>query len=282
MTEREKAHELLKTRVREKTDHLSRINIKLRQEVKERKRVQDELVQAGKLAALGQLSTGIAHEINQPLAAIRHYIHNANLLLERGDLDTHRQNLEKIEELTARMAKTVSHLKTFARWPTNQLSSVDLLASIERALSLFTTRIEQQQIKIERRYQQQNLYVLAEDIRLEQVLVNLIGNAIDAIGERPADDRLIAIDIATTETTLKIAVIDNGPGIKVEEKNAIFDPFYTTKEVGKGLGLGLSISYNIIKDFGGNIDVEDEAAGGTRFTITLQCESQTQSKNKQD
>ncbi len=282
VTEREEAHDLLKKRVREKTDHLSRINIKLRQEVKERKRVQDELVQAGKLAALGQLSTGIAHEINQPLAAIRHYIHNANLLLERGDMETHRQNLEKIEDLTERMAKTVSHLKTFARWPTNQLSSVDLLAAIERALSLFATRIAQQQIKIERRYQQSNLYVRAEDIRLEQVLVNLIGNAIDAVSECPADERLVAIKIDATDQTLEIAVIDNGPGIKIAEKDAIFDPFYTTKKVGKGLGLGLSISYNIIKDFGGNIDVKDEATGGTRFTITLQAESQIQVKNQQD
>lgn len=270
VTEREKAHELLKTRVREKTDHLSRINVKLRQEVKERKRVQDELVQAGKLAALGQLSTGIAHEINQPLAAIRHYIHNANLLIERGDIETHRHNLEKIEDLTERMAKTINHLKTFARWPTNQLSSVDLLASIERALSLFSIKIDQLKIAVERRYDQKKEYVLAEDIRLEQVLVNIIGNAVDAVSEQPEGQRLIAIEIETEEQFLKVAIVDSGAGIQVEQKETIFDPFYTTKTVGQGLGLGLSISYNIIKDFGGNIDVEDDTAGGTRFTMILQ------------
>jgi len=270
VTEREEAHELLKTRVREKTDHLSRINVRLRQEVKERKRVQDELVQAGKLAALGQLSTGIAHEINQPLAAIRHYIHNARLLLERGDLATHRLNLEKIEELTERMAKTINHLKTFARWPSNQLSSVDLLASLDRSFSLLATRISQLQIRIERRYKSLQPKVLAEDIRLEQVLINIIANAVDAVSECPADERVIAIEIENMEPLLRISIIDSGSGIKAEERESIFDPFYTTKAVGKGLGLGLSISYNIIKDFGGNIEVENEAAGGTRFTITLQ------------
>jgi len=270
VTEREEAHELLKKRVREKTDHLSRTNIRLRQEVKERKRVQDELVQAGKLAALGQLSTGIAHEINQPLSAIRHYLHNANLLLERGDIDTHRNNLGKIEDLTERMAKTINHLKTFARWPTNQLSSIDLLASIERSLVLFETRVDQLQIGIERRYQKQFRKVLAEDIRLEQVLINIIGNAIDAVSENPVGKRIIAIEIEDADPFTEINVIDNGPGINIEKIEAIFDPFYTTKEVGKGLGLGLSISYNIVKDFGGNISAEAEPEGGTRFTISLQ------------
>jgi len=270
VTEREEAHELLKKRVREKTDHLSRINVKLRQEVKERKKVQDELVQAGKLAALGQMSTGIAHEINQPLAAIRHYIHNATLLLERGDLATHKHNLEKIEDLTERMAKTISHLKTFARWPTNKLSSVDLLTAIERTLSLFAPRIEQEQIRIERRYRKQPYPVRAEDIRLEQVLVNIIGNAIDAVNENPPENRMVAIEIKSGDNTFEVGIIDNGPGIGLEDNDAIFDPFYTTKEVGKGLGLGLSISYNIVKDFGGHIEAGNETAGGTRFTITLQ------------
>jgi len=270
VTEREEAHELLKKRVREKTDHLSRINVRLRQEVKERKKVQDELVQAGKMAALGQLSTGIAHEINQPLSAIQHYIHNAGLLLERGDIDTHRHNLEKIDDLTKRMAKTINHLKTFARWPTNQLSSIDLLASIERSLVLLATRIDQLQISIELRYHKHYREVLAEDIRLEQVLINIISNAIDAVSENPAGRRNIAIEIEDTDPFTEISIIDNGPGIQTEEIDAIFDPFYTTKEVGKGLGLGLSISYNIIKDFGGNIKAETEPGGGIRFTISLQ------------
>ncbi len=270
VTEREEAHELLKKRVREKTDHLSRINVRLRQEVKERKRIQDELVQAGKLAALGQLSTGIAHEINQPLAAIQHYIHNAGLLLERGDIDTHRHNLEKIEDLTKRMAKTINHLKTFARWPTNQLSSIDLLASIERSLVLLAPHIDQLQINIELRYTKKYREVLAEDIRLEQVLINIISNGIDAVSENPAGKRNIAIEIEDTGSFTEISIIDNGPGIQKEEIEAIFDPFYTTKEVGKGLGLGLSISYNIIKDFGGNIKAGTEPDGGIRFTISLQ------------
>jgi two-component system, NtrC family, phosphoglycerate transport system sensor histidine kinase PgtB len=244
-------------------------NVKLRLEVQERKKVQNELVQAGKMAALGQMSTGIAHELNQPLSAIRHYLHNARLLLERGETATHEQNLVKVVELTERMAKMINHLKTFARWPANKLSPVDLSASIEQALALFAGRIKQDKILVKKIYSPAKLKVLAEDIRLEQVLVNIIGNAVDAVSEEGITDKQITIEVTELEEELSVGVIDNGAGIKADDLELIFDPFYTTKEVGKGLGLGLSISYNIIKDFGGHIEAIAESTGGTRFTITL-------------
>ena len=244
-------------------------NVKLRIEVQERKKIQNELVQAGKMAALGQMSTGIAHELNQPLSAIRHYLHNARLLLERGDTATHEQNLAKVVELTERMAKMINHLKTFARWPANKLSSVDLSASIDQALILFAGRIRQEKILVKKNYPPAGLKVLAEDIRLEQVLVNIIGNAVDAVSEECVTNKQIAIEVTKKEEELSVGVIDSGTGIKADDLELIFDPFYTTKEVGKGLGLGLSISYNIIKDFGGHIEAIAESTGGTRFSITL-------------
>jgi len=244
-------------------------NIKLRIEVQERKKVQNELVQAGKMAALGQMSTGIAHELNQPLSAIRHYLHNARLLLERGETATHQQNLAKVVELTERMAKMINHLKTFARWPANKLSPVDLSVSIEQALILFAGRIKQEKIAVKKSYPSAGLKVLAEDIRLEQVLVNIIGNAVDAVSEKGVTNKQISIEVIEREEELSIGIIDSGAGISADELELIFDPFYTTKEVGKGLGLGLSISYNIIKDFGGHIDASTESTGGTRFSITL-------------
>lgn len=269
VTEREQAHGLLQQRVREKTEHLSRINVKLRQEVKERRRVQDELVQAGKLAALGQLSAGIAHELNQPLSAIQHYLHNAGLLLQRGQLDTHEENLDKIRDLCERMAKTVNHLKNFARLPTNELQPVAVVPTIEHALSLFDAKLSLGLVRVERCYRDDNYRVYAEDIRLEQVLVNLIANAIDAVSEMPENERVIRLDIVTQDETLSIDVVDSGPGISEEAMASIFDPFYTTKEIGKGLGLGLSISYNIVKDMGGTINVSRVESGGTRFSLTL-------------
>ena len=269
VSERAKAQELLKKRVRQKTDHLSRINVKLRQEVQERKKVQDELVQAGKLAALGQLSTGIAHELNQPLAAIRHYLHNARLLLERDDLATHQQNLGKISELIERMAKMINHLKTFARWTTNTLEPVVLAAALEKALTLLATRIDNQQIRLQVPPIDGRWKVMAEAIRLEQVFVNIIGNAIDAVSSMPEEQRSIAVAASSAGDQIVIHINDSGPGIPEGSIDSIFDPFYTTKEVGQGLGLGLSISYNIIKDFQGHIEAGPAQGGGTRFTLTL-------------
>jgi two-component system phosphoglycerate transport system sensor histidine kinase PgtB len=270
VTEREKAEELLRRRVKIKTDHLSRINERLRQEVKERRRVQDELVQAGKLAALGQLSAGIAHELNQPLSAIRYYIHNARLLLQRGQLDMHEENIGKISELSERMAKMINHLKSFARLPSNKLQPVDVVPAMDHALSLLNRRIADEGIVIERHYENRPHLVLAEDIRLEQVLVNIVGNAVDAVSQQPQDNRRIALDIVERGNRLAIEVVDSGPGIPAEVREAIFDPFYTTKEVGKGLGLGLSISYNIVKDMRGAIEAYAAETGGTRFVISFQ------------
>lgn len=269
-TAREMAQELLQKRVRQKTEHLSRINLRLRQEVKERKKVQNDLVQAGKLAALGQLSAGITHEINQPLAAIGHYSHNAQQFIKRGKTQTAEENLKKISELTERIAKIVNHLKTFARRPSNQLTPVLVATSIERALVLLATSLAQGGIQVSTSSTNLQLKVLAEDIRLEQVLVNIIGNAIDAVNEVPEQDRQIAIITGEQDKQVKLEISDNGPGFDPELIEVIFDPFYTTKKVGQGLGLGLSISYNIVKDFGGQLSVATRSTQGTTFTILLQ------------
>jgi two-component system phosphoglycerate transport system sensor histidine kinase PgtB len=268
-TERVMAQELLQKRVKQKTEHLSRINLRLRQEVKERKRIQNDLVQAGKLAALGQLSAGITHELNQPLSAIGHYSHNARRFLERGQTETARNNLEKISELTERMAKIINHLKSFARKPTNRLVPVNLARSVERTLSLLAPRIEKSRVAVHFDSSAADRTVMAEDVRLEQVLLNIIGNAIDAVGNVPEAERRISITTDADQATATLAVSDSGPGIPAELLNTVFDPFYTTKEVGKGLGLGLSISYNIVKDFGGQLTARTGPDGGSAFVVTL-------------
>ncbi len=270
VTEREQAEQLLKKRVREKTDHLSRINVKLHQEIRERRRAQNELIQAGKLAALGQLAAGIAHEMNQPLSAIRYYLHNAHKLLERKEIETHKENLAKVGELIERMAKMISHLKRFARWRTDKLTAVDVVPVIEHALALVKAKLKKNSVRLYRQFSTTPKIVYGDSIRLEQVFVNIISNGIDAVSEQPVENRELIIEVNTSEDAVEIDIVDNGPGIPPDNLDAIFDPFFTTKEVGKGLGLGLSISYNIIKGFGGSVIASSEKGGLTRFSISLQ------------
>jgi two-component system phosphoglycerate transport system sensor histidine kinase PgtB len=270
VTEREHAQELLRIRVRDKTEHLHRINKQLREEMTERKRVQDELVQAGKLAALGQLSAGIAHELNQPLSAIRYYLHNAGKLLERDEIVLHKENLDKIEELIERMASMINHLKNFARRRQDGLGTVDLIEVIDRSLEIVGGKLAKHHIQITRDDGEPRLQGYGEITGLEQVLLNVIGNAIDAVLRNPPDHREITIVTGERNGGVVIDIIDNGPGLAAREANIVFDPFYTTKEVGQGLGLGLSISYNLIKGFGGSISAANRDGGGAVFTIILQ------------
>nr|WP_261883999.1 ATP-binding protein [Vibrio pelagius] len=225
---------------------------------------QDELIQAGKLAALGQLSVGITHEINQPLTAVNSHVHSAQLWLEKERPDKAVNNLQKIETLLEKVAAITRHLKAFSRKSDGKLTSVVLNDVISDAIDLFETR--QSGVNIE--YSPNRaLLVRANSIRLEQVLVNLISNALDAI-EHKAQPRLI---ISTSEhsETIEVSVKDNGLGIPQEDLPHLFDPFYSRKSSGKGLGLGLSIAYNIIKDFGGSIHVESQEHQGTTFIVTL-------------
>lgn len=247
-------------------------NRKLEAEVEERtlaeaklRVTQDELVQAGKLAALGQLSVGITHEINQPLTAVNSHVRSAQLWLDKDRPDKAALNLQKIETLLEKVAAITRHLKAFSRKSDGKIESVELQGVISDAIELFETRRNNVAIA----YQNNPISnVRANSIRLEQVLVNLISNALDAVELNDAP----SIEIATLESdaTVTISVKDNGLGIPAEDIPHLFDPFYSRKSSGKGLGLGLSIAYNIIKDFGGSIHVESVEHQGTEFIVTLQ------------
>jgi two-component system, NtrC family, C4-dicarboxylate transport sensor histidine kinase DctB len=228
---------------------------------------QAELIQAGKLAALGQLSAGVAHELNQPLAAIRSYAHNASRLIDKGNVDEAASTLTRISKLVERMGGTVNHLRTLARRPSAQLERVDLATVSDDALKLLDGRIRDKNIVVSNTLQPGQWIVSAEAIRLEQVLINLIGNAVDAMVNQPERNLSIAAESAGGKVSLNIS--DSGTGISEDDLQRIFDPFFTTKEVGEGLGLGLAISYNIIKDFNGSIRVNNAAVKGTVFTIIL-------------
>lgn len=270
----QKAHDELERKVEERTLDLSATNRKLQDEVAERIRAertlraaQDELVQAGKLAVIGQLSTGIAHELNQPLAALRTLSANAGRFLERGDTGTARANLARIAELADRMGRITGQLRNFARRSSGQSERVRLCQALDNALSLLEARIGRSGAVIERTCPADEPVALCDANRLEQVLVNLIGNALDAMADQ-AQPR-IELRWECADGVVRLHVRDHGPGLSEDARARLFEPFFTTKPAGEGLGLGLVISAGIVRDFGGSLHGANHPDGGAVFTLEL-------------
>jgi len=228
---------------------------------------QNELIQAAKLAALGQLSVGITHEINQPLTAVTSHLHSAGLHLQKHNTEAVQRSHEKIKYLINKVSVITRQLKSFARKAATELSAVDLQPVINDAIDLMANQLREQQCQLNYSGSATTPKVLAEAIRLEQVLVNLLSNALDAVQNTPQPR--IDIIVSAKNSELWIEVQDNGVGISAAQLADIFDPFYTNRESGEGLGLGLSISYNIVQDFGGQIRVTSEPGTGSCFSVIL-------------
>ncbi|WP_293268609.1 ATP-binding protein [Neptunomonas sp.] len=230
--------------------------------------LQEELVQAGKLAALGQLSAGIAHEINQPLSAIGHYSHNGLRLMKLGRLEETEKNLNQISNLTKRATTIITRLKSLARKQQDNLVKVDLRLVVDNVLSMLEGDEVRKLTSIDINFDHDRNLVSADSVQLEQVILNLITNALDAINDQ--SEKQITIDCLHQHERLEIHVRDNGPGISNELREQIFEPFFTTKRRSQSLGLGLSISYNIIKSFGGRLMIDnDDPGSGASFCIQL-------------
>jgi len=269
-----RARSELEIRVEERTVDLKSANQQLQQEVGERKRAeedlrraQDELVQAAKMAALGQLSAGITHELNQPLSAIRSFADNAKVLLERARYAEASENLETIAELTERMGQITRQLKTFARKTQDTVLPASLGEAVHHALVIMSPRAHRDNIQILNSVPHNGLQVMGDPVRLEQVVVNLVSNAIDAITK--TDRREVHINTQVHSEFVELTVRDTGSGIAEDSLSHVFDPFFTTKEIGEGLGLGLSISYSIVQKFGGTMRAENHADGGAAFAVRL-------------
>uniref|UniRef100_UPI00406C5D51 sensor histidine kinase n=1 Tax=Phaeobacter sp. PT47_59 TaxID=3029979 RepID=UPI00406C5D51 len=269
-----RANAVLESRVEARTQALQVTNSQLRREVRERqeaeaalKRAQEDLVQAGKLSALGQMSAGISHELNQPLMAIQQYAENGAAFLARQNPERAGDNLNRIARMADRMARIIKNLRAFARNESEPMGRVDLAQVIEAAVELTAARLEADHVTLDWTPPAAGAPVFAwgGEVRLTQVFVNLINNAADAMLEQP--ERAITITL-TTGARLRVQVQDIGPGIKEPEK--MFDPFYSTKAVGsaEGLGLGLSISYGLVQSFGGHIRGSNTDAGAV-FTVEL-------------
>ncbi|WP_406645031.1 ATP-binding protein [Aliisedimentitalea scapharcae] len=264
----------LEGRVHERTRALSVANEQLRREIGERreaeaalKQAQAELVQAGKLSALGQMSAGISHELNQPLMAIQQFADNGMAFMQRGKTGKAGENLGRISEMAARMARIIKNLRAFARNESEPMGKVDLVQVIATATELTEARLRSDAVTLEWTPPMGPVFAWGGDVRLVQVFVNLINNAADAMVGRA--DKRISVTLDTGDR-LSVTVRDTGPGIADPEK--IFEPFYTTRAVGssEGMGLGLSISYGLVQSFGGKIGGVNAPGGGAVFTVELE------------
>ncbi len=227
---------------------------------------QDELVQAAKLAALGQMSAALAHEINQPLTAMQMQLGSLRLLLEQDRVEPARAGLQRIDGLLQRMAALTGHLKTFARKsPGGLRERLELGQVLDQALQLLAPRIRAEGVEIIRE-QAEPAWVLGDAIRLEQVLLNLLHNALDAMAGSPC--RQLRLRIQRQGEAWRLEVEDSGAGIAEENLAHLFEPFFTTKPVGEGLGLGLAVSYGIVHELGGSLTARNGAAGAI-FSMRL-------------
>lgn len=247
------------------------LNERLQQEIAERERVEKTLEQAEqtlaqsqKLAALGEMSAAVSHELNQPLAAMKTYLAGARLLLQRKRPDESLSSFARIDDLIDRMGKITRQLKSFARKGEDAFQPVDLREALSAALAIMEPQIRQEFVKIERNMPKLPVLVMGDRIRLEQVIVNLLRNAMDATAGTP--NPVIEIDLTTGETA-RLSVRDNGPGITDFEQ--LFEPFYTTKRPGDGVGLGLAISSGIVSDHGGRLMARNRTERGAVFEMRL-------------
>jgi two-component system C4-dicarboxylate transport sensor histidine kinase DctB len=235
-------------------------------------KAQEDLVQAGKLSALGQMSAGISHELNQPLMAIRSYAENAEAFLERGKTDVAGQNLGRIAEMARRMGRIIRNLRAFARQESEGMTDVDLSGVISAVLEISHVRAKSDVIDVIWTPPAAPLIVRGGEVRLQQVVLNLVSNAMDAMEGQIGPQR-IEISTGIVGARVELYVRDTGPGL--DEPDRIFDPFYSTKEVPSdgtgqdGMGLGLSISYGLVQSFGGIIRGRNHEDGGAVFTVTL-------------
>src|SRR3989449_7679691 len=230
---------------------------------------QEQLVQAGKLATLGELTTGVAHELNNPLNNIGLFVGNAIDLIELGATDRGQivRELRRTTQQVHKATEIISHLRTFGRAAPVSREPISLRQVIERALSLMQEQLRLREIKVMVDLGSEDPVVVGNPIQLEQVFINLLTNARDAVADAP--HKAIRISGSVGSASVEIAFADTGKGIPAGLERRIFDPFFTTKQVGKGTGLGLSITYGIVKEHGGTISVSSRPGEGATFLLNL-------------
>lgn len=271
VTARRAAQESL--RMRNESAKLRSLNTQLTREIEERARVEQSLEQAErsleqstKLAALGQMSAAIAHELNQPLAAMKTYIAGAQLLLQRNRTEEAASSFSRIDDLITRMNALTAQLKSFARKGGEELQGVDLRIVLQESCAIMAPQIGQKGVEVIRNCPDEPVIVLGDALRLEQIFINLMRNSLDALQGHPAPR--ITLELTVGETLARAQVRDNGPGIEGDTRS-LFEPFFTTKPAGDGVGLGLAISAQIARDMNGTLSARNSVEGGAVFELSL-------------
>src|SRR6056297_115181 len=257
--------------LRRESEELRALNDRLQQEIAERERAEKNLEvaeqtlqQSSKLAILGEMSAAVSHELNQPLAAMKTYLAGARLLLQRKRPNEALSSFQRIDDLIERMGAITRQLKSYARKGGDEFEDIDVRAAVSSAVEMMEPQIRRRKVKVSQTMPKSPVIVRADRLRLEQVLINLLRNALDAT--RGEDAPEVEVMVTGTETVL-ISVRDNGIGI--ENLENLFEPFYTTKAPGDGVGLGLAISSGIVTDLGGRLTARNRASGGAVFEIRL-------------
>ncbi len=246
----------------------------LASDITQRKALQSQLIQSSKLATLGEMATGIAHELNQPLHIIRMAADNIKRRIKKGkfDADYIVGKLARIDTQTARASSIIDHMRIFGHKSSTVKEKIDLNKSVANVLDMISEQLKEAKIKIETSLPDHPSLILGHEVQVEQVLLNLIGNARDAILSNPnANSKTVkvALDESEDASLIVLSICDSGSGISESLIDRIFEPFFTTKEVGEGTGLGLSIIYGIIQEMGGEISAANTQEGAC-FTITLE------------
>jgi len=256
---------------RRESAELRQLNTRLQREIAEREKAQQDLAvveqtlaQSSKLAALGEMSAAVSHELNQPLAAMKTYLAGARLLLQRKRPEEAMSSFQRIDDLIERMGAITRQLKSFARKGGEAFEPIDVRACVSSALAMMEPQLRTRAVRINRTLPRTPVMVMADRIRLEQVIINLLRNALDAT--KDAADPKIDILLSAGDTVI-LSVQDNGHGISDLEN--LFEPFYTTKRAGDGVGLGLAISSGIVKDLGGRLTARNAPGGGAVFDVQL-------------
>ncbi len=271
---RERRQKQLSRSKLKEAEEIRKVNLRLQEEIEEHRRTeqalrdtQAELVQSSKLAALGQMAAGIVHELNQPIAAIRTHAASGRLLLERQDPEPIRKTLAAVSRITEHMASITAQLKIFAYKAPQKPDKLVFQTCLDEALAVAAPLLEEVDVVLEKALPEEEISFYGIRGQVEQVMVNLIRNGVDAMRDCP--HRVLSLRLMTQGDYLEFQVQDTGSGIANENLEELFNPFFTTKEVGQGLGLGLSISYRIVTDLGGSIRAANGPDGGAIFTVRL-------------
>jgi two-component system C4-dicarboxylate transport sensor histidine kinase DctB len=260
--------------LRQESAGLKELNTRLVEEIQERRRVERELLEAqrglarsNRLAAVGEMSAAVVHELSQPLAALRMFVAGTRKFLEKGDTGTAAENLDEIDSLQMRMAHLTQELKRFARPGESRIEKIDLRESIREAEKLVRSRFAETGVSLELDLPDVPLEVETAPLRVEQILVNLLRNGADAAA---GEDRgTVVLRAGGSPDQVVLSISDNGPGIPDDLRERIFDPFFSTKASSGGMGLGLAISIRLAEDLGGGLSVASNAPKGAVFELRL-------------